>query len=79
MTRPGHVWRADITYPILTTLFTDGGYAGQKLEVAVAYIDRLTIEIIRRCDARRFVVLPRRWVVERTLAWLTRCRRFAKD
>jgi transposase len=37
-------------------------------------------EIIKRCDkAKGFLVLPRRWVVERTLAWLNRCRRLAKD
>ncbi|WP_267383533.1 transposase, partial [Sphingomonas sp. GC_Shp_2] len=66
-------------YPTLTRLFADGGYAGQKLEAAVAHIDRLTIEIIRRSDITGFVILPRRWVVERTLAWLNRCRRLAKD
>ncbi len=60
-------------------LFADGGYAGQKLEAAVSHIDRLTIEIIRRSDLTGFVILPRRWVVERTLAWPNRCRRLAKD
>ena len=41
---------------------------------------RWTVEIIRRCDAAKgFEVLPRRWVVERTFAWLNRCRRLAKD
>ena len=67
------------SYPTLIRLYVDGGYAGQKLEGAVAHIDRLTIEIIRRSDLTGFVVLPRRWVVERTLAWLNRCRRLAKD
>ncbi|ESQ75652.1 transposase IS3 [Asticcacaulis sp. AC402] len=39
-----------------------------------------TVEIIKRCDtAKGFEVLPRRWVVERTFAWLGRCRRLAKD
>ena len=37
------------------------------------------INIIKRCDTGKFVVLPRRWIVERTLAWLNRCRRLAKD
>jgi transposase len=38
------------------------------------------VEIVRRADvAKGFVVLPRRWVVERTFAWLNRCRRLAKD
>ena len=40
----------------------------------------LSIEIVKRSDAvTGFKVLPRRWVVERTLAWLNRCRRLAKD
>jgi transposase len=52
---------------------------GRKLEAAVAHIDRLTVEIIRRSDLTAFVVLPRRWVVERTLAWLNRCQCLAKD
>ena len=43
-----------------------GGHAGQKLEAAVAHIDLLTIEIIRRSDLTGFVILPRHWVVERT-------------
>lgn len=39
----------------------------------------LTLEIVKRSDAPRFVVLPRRWVVERTLSWLMRSRRLARD
>ena len=35
---------------------------------AIAHLDCLAIEIIKRSDARRFVILPRRWVVERTIA-----------
>jgi len=76
---PGLIERCCETYPTLTKLFADGGYAGKKLEAAVAHIDRLAIEIIRRSDVTGFVILPRRWVVERTLAWLNRCRRLAKD
>ena len=39
----------------------------------------MNIEIVRRCDKGRFVVLPKRWIVERTIAWLNRCRRLSKD
>jgi putative transposase len=43
-------------------------------------IGKWTIEIVKRSDAAKgFIVLPRRWVVERTLAWLNRNRRLAKD
>jgi transposase len=67
-------------YPWLRHVFADGGYAGDKLKDALAGLGRWTIEIVRRCDtAKDFVLLPRRWVVERTFAWLNRCRRLAKD
>ncbi len=76
---PDLIERSCEAYPTLTRLFADGGYAEHKLEAAVANIDRLTIEIIRRSDITGSIILPRRWVVERTLAWLNRCRRLAKD
>jgi len=67
-------------YPWLRHVFADGGYSGAKLETALAKIGRWTIEIVKRADlAAGFVVLPRRWVVERTFAWLNRNRRLAKD
>jgi transposase len=59
---------------------TDGGYAGPKLRGALKGERDWQIEIIKRSDAARgFEILPRRWVVERTFAWLGRCRRLAKD
>ena len=67
-------------YPWLRHIFADGGYAGDKLRDALASMGRWNIEIIKRSDtAQGFEVLPRRWVVERTFAWLGRCRRLAKD
>jgi transposase len=67
-------------YPWLRHVFADGGYAGDKLRDAMAELGRWTIEIIKRSDqAGGFKLLPRRWVVERTFAWLGRCRRLAKD
>jgi transposase len=66
--------------PWLRHVFADGGYAGEKLEAALAGNGDWTLEIVRRPNAAEgFVVLARRWVVERTLAWLGRCRRLAKD
>lgn len=67
-------------FPWLRHIFADGGYAGDKLGDALARMGQWTIEIIKRSDtAQGFHVLPRRWVVERTFAWLGRCRRLAKD
>jgi transposase len=67
-------------FPWLRHLFADTAYAGDKLKDALAKLGTWTIEIIRRSDlAKGFVLLPRRWVVERTLAWLNRNRRLAKD
>jgi putative transposase len=67
-------------YPWLRHIFADGGYAGGKLRAALSAMGRWTVQIIQRSDsACGFEVLPRRWVVERTFAWLGRCRRLAKD
>ncbi|WP_111432154.1 IS5 family transposase [Rhodobacteraceae bacterium DSL-40] len=66
--------------PWLRHIFADGGYAGPKLRGALRHMGEWTVEIIKRSDtADGFEVLPRRWVVERTFAWLGRCRRLAKD
>ena len=68
------------TYPLLRHIFADGGYAGPKLRGALEKIGRWTLQIVKRSDtAIGFEVIPRRWVVERTFAWLGRCRRMAKD
>ncbi len=68
-------------YPFLPKLYADGGYQGPVFQAAMKEImSQINIEIVKRSDhAQGFVVLPERWVVERTFAWLNRCRRLAKD
>lgn len=68
------------SFPTLVHMFADAGYAGPKLETALMKTNGPAMEIIRRPNkASGFVLLARRWVVERTFAWLGRCRRLAKD
>jgi transposase len=68
-------------YPFLQKFFADAGYQAPKFRDALAKeLPRLSVDIVKRSDnAKGFNVLPRRWVVERTFAWLNRCRRLAKD
>ena len=67
------------SFPFIERLIGDAGYQGPKMAAAVARTGAWTLEIIRRCDRHRFIVLPKRWIVERTLAWISRCRRLARD
>jgi transposase len=68
-------------YPFLMKLYADGGYQGANFQTAMKTImAQVNVEIVKRSDqAKGFTVLPKRWVVERTFAWLNRCRRLAKD
>lgn len=58
--------------------YADGGYTGKFIGWAQE-VYGITIEIVKRSDQSKFVVLPKRWIVERTLSWISRYRRLAKD
>jgi transposase len=68
-------------HPFLNKLFADAAYQGPDFHAALTKIlPNLKTEIVKRSDqAKGFVALPKRWIVERTIAWLNRCRRLAKD
>jgi transposase len=77
---PSLIASACESFPTLVHLFADGGYAGEKLQSAMEKANGPVIEIVKRPDGvTGFVVIARRWVVERTLAWFGRCRCLAKD
>ena len=65
-------------FPWLHHLFADGGYRGIVAAAAAAH-ERLRLEVVNLPATRGFEVLPRRWVIERSFAWLARNRRLAKD
>ena len=67
------------TYPRLKKIWADGGYAG-KLIAWTKSLGGWVLEIVKRSDtAVGFTVLPKRWIVERTFAWIGRYRRMSKD
>ena len=68
-------------FPFLMKLYADGGYQGPVFANALKkVVASVNFEIVKRSDAAKgFVLVPKRWVVERTFAWLGRCRRLVKD
>ncbi len=68
-------------FPFLLKLYADAGYQGPQFQRALWQVMRqVNLEIVKRSDtAKGFVVLPKRWIVERTIGWLNRCRWLAKD
>ena len=79
MTPPGRCCSTSRARRSVRRAWADGGYAGKLLPWAATWL-KLTVEIVKRPDdLHTFAVLPRRWVVERTLAWITSYRRCARD
>lgn len=66
-------------FPFVERIFADAGYQGAATAAAVRALGPWQIEIVKRSELHRFVVLPKRWIVERTFAWMGRNRRLSKD
>jgi putative transposase len=67
------------SFPFIEVIFADGGYQGPIMAAVTAKTGKWRLEIVKRNDIPRFEVLPKRWIVERTLAWISHCRRLARD
>lgn len=66
-------------FPFIEVIYADGSYRGPIMAATVAKTGAWRLEIVKRNDVPRFEVLPKRWIVERTFAWISRCRRLARD
>jgi len=60
-------------------MLVDGGYSGEKFAHAVKTAIGATVEVVKRNELHTFKVIPKRWVVERSFAWLEKCRRLWKN
>lgn len=67
-------------FPFIERIYADGGYQGPKAAAAAARTGAWVIDIVKRPDnAIGFKIVPKRWIVERTIAWISRFRRLARD
>ena len=71
--------RARRLFPFIEHIFADGGYAGRKMAMTVWRTGAWSVQIVKRSGAAGFEVLPKRWIVERTFAWMSRNHRLARD
>ena len=66
-------------FPFIATIFADAGYQGPRVRQTARRSGRWHIQTVKRSDRTGFVVQAKRWIVERTLAWISRNRRLARD
>jgi putative transposase len=71
--------RTRALFPFIERIFADAAYQGPRVANAAANNGRWILQIVKRNELHKFVVLPKRWIVERTLAWISRNRRLARD
>jgi transposase len=61
------------------SVLVDGGYTGQPFADSVMERLKATVQVVKRNELHTFVVLPKRWIVERSFGWLEKCRRLWKN
>jgi transposase len=71
--------RTRALFPFILKVFADAGYQGPRVALAARSTGNWIVEIVKRNDLHSFVVVPKRWIVERTLAWISRNRRLMRD
>jgi transposase len=71
--------RTRALFPFILRIFADAGYQGPRVVLAAANTGSWVVEIVKRSEPNKFVIVPKRWIVERTLAWISRNRRLARD
>ena len=65
--------------PTLEKVLCDGGYTGENFATKIKAITGAEVEIAKRSELHKFVVMPKRWIVERSFGWLDKCRRLWKN
>jgi transposase len=71
--------RTRAMWPLIVKIFADAGYQGPRAALAATNSGSWIIEVVKRTEMHQFVVLPKRWIVERTLAWISINRRLMRD
>lgn len=71
--------RTRALWPFVLRIFADAGYQGPRVAKAAAKSGSWKVEIVKRNELHTFAVVPKRWIVERTLAWISRNRRLMRD
>ena len=71
--------RTRALWPFVVRIFADAGYQGPRVAAAARKSGTWQVEIVKRNELHTFAVVPKRWIVERTLAWISRNRRLMRD
>jgi transposase len=71
--------QAELSLPTLKKVLCDGGYTGEDFASKIEKLTGAEVEIAKRSELHKFVIMPKRWIVERTFGWLDKCRRLWKN